>query len=78
MEIDRSEAITILQAHKIEVSDLDPRSPIEIATQFMMTGQVALKPVAEKQMDSVARIQAEIAWPGPAQQPGRVGSLSRS
>ena len=63
MEINRSEAIVILQAHKIEVSDLDARSPTEIATQFIMTGQVALEPVAEKRMDSVARIQEEIAWP---------------
>ena len=75
MEINRSEAIVILQAHKIEVSDLDPRSPAEIATQFIMTGQVALEPVAEKRMDSVARIQAEIAWPRCQETPSRVGSL---
>lgn len=78
MEINHTEAITILQAHKIEISDLDPRSATEIASQFIMTGQVALGAVVEKQMDSVARIQAEIAWPKCAQVPSRVGSLPRS
>jgi hypothetical protein len=76
MEINRSEAMIILQAHRIEVSDMDPRSPIQIATQYVMTGQVALQPVPEQRLDSVARIQAEIAWPRLAEATSRVGSLS--
>ncbi len=76
MEIDRNEALTILHAHRIEVSDMDPRSPIEIATQYVMTGQVALQQVPEQRMDSVAKIQAEIAWPGLTEATSRVGSLS--
>ena len=76
MEISPGEAEEILHVHKIEVSDLDPRSPVKIATQFIMTGQISLGNLAEKSMDSVARIQAEIAWPRITEATSRAGSLS--
>lgn len=43
MELEHSEAAQILRAHRIELSDEDPRSVTEIAQQFMLTGDVALK-----------------------------------
>jgi hypothetical protein len=43
MELNPSEATQILRAHRIDVSDEDPRPVTAIAEQFMLTGDVALK-----------------------------------
>ena len=56
MELEHKEAAQILRAHRIELSSEDPRSVTEIAQQFMLTGEVALKGV---------KTEAEsVVWPG--------------
>lgn len=61
MELDTNEAAQILRAHNIEVAPRDPRTLIEIATHYTLTGSSAL-PDDYKPLDSVARIQQGIAW----------------
>ncbi len=53
MELNPSEATQILRAHRIDVSDEDPRSAIAIAEQFMLTGKVALNGTEELAEKSV-------------------------
>lgn len=56
MELDTNEAAQILRAHNIEVAPGDPRTLIEIATHYTLTGSSTL-PDDYKSLDSVARIQ---------------------
>lgn len=62
MEISNQEALTILQTHHIEVAPEDTRSATEIAICYALNGSPV--PTETTPLDSVARIQQEIAWQG--------------
>ena len=61
MELDITEALAILKASSIEIDGADPRTPLEIATQYILTDSVALETNSLME-DCVTRVKAEIAW----------------
>ncbi|MCA9344282.1 hypothetical protein KC946_00435 [Candidatus Saccharibacteria bacterium] len=53
MELSQSKAQEILKTNKIAVSPEDFRSSVEIATQFVLTGQVAINPLEEQRTENI-------------------------